>query len=73
MSDVGAVVVCRSTDNLQRAGSRLFSLYVYVPNEWLKDLDDLAVSIRNGETGNASVLMQKIARLIADELNQGKD
>ena len=73
LSDVGAVVVCRSTDNLQKAGSSLFSLYVYAPNEWLKDLDDLAVSIRKGETGNASVIMQKIARLIADELNKGKD
>ena len=67
--DVGGVVVCRSTDNLQKAGSSLFSLYVYASNEWLKDLDDLAVSIRKGETDNASVLMQKIARLIADEIN----
>ena len=68
--DVGGAVVCRSTDNLEKAGSSLFRLYVYAPEKWLNDLDALADSMRKGETGNASVLMQKIARLIADEINK---
>ena len=71
--DVGGAVVYRSTDNLEKAGASLFRLYVYAPEKWLNDLDALADSMRKGETGNASVIMQKIARLIADELNKGKD
>ena len=68
--DVGGAVVCRSTDNMQKAGSSLFRLYVYAPESWLKDLDALSDAIRKGEAGNASVLMQKIARLISEELNK---
>ena len=71
--DVGGAVVDRSPDNLEKAGSSLFRLYVYAPEQWLNDLDALADSMRKGETGNASAIMQKIARLIADELNKGKD
>lgn len=68
--DVGGAVVCRSTDNLEKAGSSLFRLYVFAPENWLTDLDALADSIRRGDTNNASALMQKIARLISEELNQ---
>ena len=70
LSDVGDAVVCRTKENLEKAGSSLFRLYVYAPEKWLNDLDALADSIRKGETGNASVIMQKIARLIADEINK---
>ena len=48
----------------------MFRLYVYAPESWLKDLDALSDAIRKGEAGNASVLMQKIARLISEELNK---
>lgn len=68
--DVGGTVVCRSTDNLQKAGSSLFRLYVYAPESWLEDLDALSNAIRRGDHGNSSALMQKIARLIAEELNE---
>ena len=68
--EVGSAVVCRSRETLERAGSCIFNIYVYAPKEWLSDLDTLANVIMEGETTRATTLMQKIARLISDELNK---
>lgn len=70
LSDVGDTVVFRTKLNLEKVGSSIFRIYIYAPAEWLDDLDKLSDLIRESEIEAASVLVQKMARLIADELNK---
>ena len=72
LSDVGDAVVCRSRENLDKAGSAIFRMYVFVPTEWLVDLDELSDALRNANTAKASELMKKLARLISEELNKNE-
>lgn len=70
LSDVGNAVVCRNMENLEKAGSSIYRMYVFASPEWLNDLDSLAQAMRNGSNGEAESLMQKLARLISKELNK---
>ena len=42
LSDLGNAVVCRNMENLGKAGSGIYRMYVFASPEWLNDLDSLA-------------------------------
>ena len=69
LSDVGDAVVCRTKENLEKAGSSIFRVYVYAPQEWLDHLDNLSQRIKDGSS-NALELFQYLAREISKELKK---
>lgn len=69
LKDVGSAIVYSTKENLEIAGGSIFRIYTYAPTSWMEDLDLLSEYMRTGERGNAAVIMQKLARLVPDELN----
>lgn len=71
--DIGGVVTAanysKSEDFLQ-AGASLHKLYIYAPSMWWNDLDSLSKHIKKFEWDEAKLIMQKLSRLISEELNK---
>ena len=72
LSEVGGVVAADgsiSKESLSSAGAAIHLLYIYSPIEWHQDLDQLTETIMNYEWHKAKNIVQKISRLISQELN----
>ena len=73
LSDVGGLITADgsvSKETLSKAGAAVHQLYIYSPIEWYKDLDLLTELIMKYKWDNAKTIVQKISRLISEELNQ---
>ncbi|MGN0798561.1 MAG: hypothetical protein ACI4L7_03265 [Christensenellales bacterium] len=68
--NVGGAITYAKQENLISAGSSLYNIYLYAPKEWYADLDELAVLIQKYEWDKATIIIQKISRLMAEELNK---
>lgn len=74
--NVGAVVtVARYSDtkDIVKAGASLHQLYIYAPIDWWDDLDLLSKHIKEFEWEKAKPIMEKLSRLISEELNKTKE
>ncbi len=70
--DAGGVVTSASyskTEDFWQAGASLHKLYLYAPSAWWDDLDSLSKHIKKFEWDEAKLIMQKLSRLISEELN----
>lgn len=75
LSDVGGTVSADGhieKENLAQAGSAIHKLYAYAPAEWFDELDQLTGYISQYNWENARASLQKLARLIANELKDNK-
>ena len=73
--EVGAVVTTTSYSSkemINKAGAALHQLYIYAPREWWNDLDFLSNYIKDFEWDQAKPIMEKLSRLIAEEIKQDK-
>lgn len=71
LSEVGGAITARANMNREKfidAGSALHRLYIYAPTEWYDDLDKITECISTYEWDKARALVQKMSRLIAEEL-----
>ena len=76
LSDVGGTVTAKGyfeKSQLSSAGSALHKLYAYAPIEWFDDLDLLTTYISTFKWDEARALVQKLSRLIAEELRKQSD
>ena len=67
---VGAAITYASKENLDIAGACLYQIYLYCPKEWFNDLDRLADVVRNHDWETANTIMQKLIRLMSDDINK---
>ena len=67
LTDVGAAVEYQSTENLQIAGASIGRLYLYVPEDWHKQLDELFHSIRKYEWEKAEKQFLELSKKVAEE------
>lgn len=67
LTDVGAAIEYQSKENLQIAGASISRLYLYVPNDWHKQLDELFHSIRKYEWSNAEKQFLELSKMVAEE------
>ena len=73
LSDVGGLITADgsvSKETLSKAGAAVHHLYIYAPSEWYGDLDSLTNLIMKYEWHKAKTIVQKISRLISEELNK---
>ena len=73
LSDVGGLVTADGSINkefLSKAGAAVHQLYIYAPSEWYGDLDLLTDLIMKYEWHKAKIIVQKISRLISEELKK---
>jgi len=73
LSDVGGLITADGSINqeaLSKAGAAVHQLYIYSPIEWYDDLDYLTTLIMKYDWGRAKDIVQKISRLISEELNK---
>ena len=66
---VGASILTCSDENLSQAGASINQMYIYCPQEWWEDLDNLSNLLQHYEWKNASKIMNKLSREIAKELH----
>lgn len=55
---------------VNRAGSDLHRMYLYSPEEWWADLDELADCMEKEQWNKAKQIMQKLSHLISSALQQ---
>ena len=73
LSDVGGLIVADGRidkESLTQAGAALHQLYIYAPSEWYDDLDNLTKLIMDFNWDKARPIVQKLSRLISDELKK---
>ena len=73
LSDVGGLITADgsvSKETLSKAGAAVHQLYIYSPIEWYEDLDLLTELIMKYKWDNAKTIVQKLSRLISEELNK---
>ncbi len=71
--DVGGIVGSNGTaktEGLNKAASSLYSLYLYAPSEWYKDIDELANLVPLFKWKEARPILEKLSKQIAMELNK---
>ena len=59
-----------SAEQITQAGASLQQVYIYSPPEWWDDLDALALKIKSDSWKECLTLVQKLSRLMAEELNK---
>ena len=67
LMDVGAAVEYQRNDNLSVAGASIGRLYLYVPEEWHNQLDELFRSIRKYEWEKAEKQFVALSKMLAKE------
>ncbi|MBQ8237116.1 MAG: hypothetical protein IJZ39_03060 [Oscillospiraceae bacterium] len=70
LMDVGAAIEYQRNENMATAGASIGRLYLYVPNEWHKQLDELYHSIRKYEWGKAEEQYIALSKLLAEEYRE---
>lgn len=73
LSDVGGLITADGSigrEKLSEAGAAIHQLYIYCPIEWYSDLDSLTDLVMKYEWHKSKVIVQKISRLISEELNK---
>ena len=73
LSDVGGLITADgsvSKETLSKAGAAVHQLYIYSPIEWYEDLDSLTGLIMKYKWDSAKTIVQKLSRLISEELNK---
>ncbi len=71
--DVGGIVGSdgtMNTEGLNKAASSLYSLYLYAPSEWYKDVDELTKLLPLYKWNEARPILEKLSKQIAKELNK---
>lgn len=66
---VGSAITCPTTQAMEQAGASIFPVYLYAPEAWWDDLDNLSVLIKKGERNNALSILQQLSKLIAQDLS----
>lgn len=70
LKNVGSAIVIATNDNLSQAGSCIYQMYIYAPKEWREKLDMLYKFMDNSKWDEATMMLQAISSLIADELQK---
>ena len=73
LSEVGGVITSNGygeKDVMSQAGAAIHQLYIYAPLEWYDDMDKLTGHIMKYDWNKALPLVQKLSRLISDELKK---
>lgn len=71
--DVGGIVGSdgtMNTEGLNKAASSLYSLYLYAPIEWYKDIDELTKLVPLYKWDKARPILERLSKAIAKELNK---
>ena len=70
MKNVGAAIHAANRESFAEAGASISNMYIYAPQEWLGDLDNIFDYLRKYDWDKASETLKKINRLISDELKR---
>ena len=73
LSEVGGVITANGYGEkavASQAGAAIHQLYLYAPEEWRNDMDKITGYIMNYDWNKALPLVQKLSRLISDELKK---
>ena len=70
MKKAGAAIHAGDRASFAEAGASISNLYIYAPQEWLSDLDNIFDYLRKFEWDKASETLKKINRLISEELKK---
>lgn len=70
LQKVGAAITYVKTDNLDIAGAAIYKVYLYAPTTWYDDLDKLAIKLGESEWLEATHILQKLSRLMSEELKK---
>ena len=73
LSEVGGVITASGYGEktvVSQAGAAIHQLYIYAPEEWRNDMDKITGYIMNYDWDKALPLVQKLSRLISDELKK---
>lgn len=71
--DVGGIVGSdgsMNTAGLNKAASSLYSLYLYAPIDWYKDIDELTKLLPKYEWEKARPIIERLSKQIAKELGK---
>ncbi len=71
--DVGGIIGSDgniNTEGLNKAASSLYSLYLYAPIEWYKDIDELTKLVPLYKWEEARPILERLSKQIAKELNK---
>ncbi len=71
--DVGGIVGSdgtMNTEGLNKAASSLYSLYLYAPIDWYKDIDELTKLVPLYKWGEARPILERLSKRIAKELGK---
>lgn len=71
--DVGGVIAERGSvkqEDIKKASSSVYALYLYVPSEWHKEIDSLAIILPNMDWNKARPILERLSKQIAKELNK---
>lgn len=72
MEDVGGCILFAQKDNIGQAGASIQRLYMYMPEEWWTELDQLYMLMQGMELKKAMIYMQKITKFISKDLMEKK-
>lgn len=70
--NVGECVTFDHDIILSKAGASLHKLYLFVPEEWHEDLEDLSKLLRKYSWDEAGKKLRKLSAKMADDLRQTK-
>ena len=75
LSEVGGLITAHGhvdKIHLAKAGAALHQLYVYAPDDWYLDLDELMELMMEFDWDEAKSIIRKLSRLISKELNKNQ-
>lgn len=72
LQNVGKCLQMHSPDNITRAGTYLYELYLYLPNEHWKLLDSLVNNFDNCLWGEANKNMIELSKILASDLKSSE-
>lgn len=70
--NVGECVTFEHDTILSKAGASLHKLYLFAPEEWHEDLEDLSILLRKYSWDEAGKKLRKLSAKMADDLRQTK-
>ena len=72
MEDVGGCILFAQKENIGQAGASIQRLYMYVPEEWWEELDQLYILMQGMDFKKAMLHMQKVTKFISKDLQEKK-
>lgn len=73
LAEVGGAITAHGhvqKEQLAKSGAALHQLYIYAPEEWFDDLDELMGYMMSFSWDNAKPIIQKLSHCVSEELKK---